>query len=362
MKINILFGILLFIVTKFLFKILGILWIIAPIVAWYISLERKQEKIITEKNRKFILDAGRDTWQFFEDFINEENNFLMPDNYQEDRNKKIVNRTSSTNIGLELLAVISAYDLDFINFKKTIEYLNKILGVIAGLSKWNGHLYNWYNTKTLTPLIPRYISTVDSGNFVGYLYIVKNFLQENKNKGDLENLINLVTELIENTDFSKLYSEKTRLLSIGFNLEENKLSDSYYDFLASEARQASLVAIAKGDVPVKHWNNLSRTLTSLNGYKGLVSWTGTAFEYLMPNINLKRYKGSLLDEACKFAVMSQIEYCRRKGVPWGISESAFNLRDLNNNYQYKAFGIPWLGLKRGLMKILLFRHIVLFYL
>lgn len=348
MKINILFGIIFVFLPNIFLKILGIGWIIGPIIAWYISLDQKQDKVISEKNKKYILDIARDTWQFFEDFINEENNYLIPDNYQEDRNQKVVNRTSSTNIGLELLAVISAYDLDFINFKKSIEYLNKILGVIAGLSKWNGHLYNWYNTDTLTPLIPRYISAVDSGNFVGYLYIIKNFLQENKNKGDLENLIQLVTELIDNTDFSKLYSEKNKLLSIGYNLEENKLSESYYDFLASEARQASLVAIAKGDIPVKHWNNLSRTLTTLNGYKGLVSWTGTAFEYLMPNINLKRYKGSLLDEACKFAVMSQIEYCKKKGVPWGISESAFNLRDLNNNYQYKAFGIPWLGLKRGL--------------
>ena len=126
----------------------------------------------------------------------------MPDNYQEDRNEKIVRRTSSTNIGLELLAIISAYDFGFINFKKTIEYLNKIFATIAGLSKWNGHLYNWYNTKTLMPLIPRYISTVDSGNFVGYLFIVKEFLRANKNKADLENLINLVNSLIENTDFS----------------------------------------------------------------------------------------------------------------------------------------------------------------
>ena len=102
----------------------------------------------------------------------------MIDNYQEDRTNKIVNRTSSTNIGLELLAVISAYDLGFITFRKCIEYLNKIIGTIVGLSKWNGHLYNWYSTKDLTPLIPRYISTVDSGNFVGYLYIVKNFLYE----------------------------------------------------------------------------------------------------------------------------------------------------------------------------------------
>ncbi len=348
MIINVVIGLIFLIVPNMIYKVLGISWIFAPFIAWYISLDLNRKYEISENNKRYLNDIAKRTWSFFEDYVNEENNFLMPDNYQEDRTLKVVDRTSSTNIGLELLAIISAYDLGYINFKKTIEYLSKVLGVITGLSKWNGHLYNWYNTKTLMPLIPRYISTVDSGNFVGYLYIVKDFLIQNSKKSDLENLINIVTDLINNTDFSKLYSEKNKLFSVGYNLEENKLSDSYYDFLASEARQASLVAIAKGDVSVKHWNNLSRTLTSLNGYKGLVSWTGTAFEYLMPNINLKRYKGSLLDEASKFAIMSQIEYCKKLGVPWGISESAFNLRDLNNNYQYKAFGIPWLGLKRGL--------------
>ncbi len=348
MAINPILGIIFLLLPSAISKVLGILWIIGPIFAWYISLDNYKKQELSEPDKRYLNEIGKRTWNFFEDYVNEENNYLMPDNYQEDRNKKIVNRTSATNIGLELLAIISAYDLGYINFKKTAEYLNKILATISGLSKWNGHLYNWYNTKTLMPLIPRYISTVDSGNFVGYLYIVKEFFIENRNKGDFENIINTITDLINNTDFTKLYSEKNKLLSIGYNLEENKLTDSYYDFLASEARQASIIAIAKGDVPVKHWNSLSRTLTSLNGYKGLVSWTGTAFEYLMPNVNLKRYKGSLLDEACKFAIMSQIEYCKKLGVPWGISESAFNLRDLNNNYQYKAFGIPWLGLKRGL--------------
>ena len=349
MKSNVILGIL-FLFFNVTMKMVGLLWLIGPIIAWYISLNRENKTDSNiEKHKRYLMDIGKRTWNFFEEYINEENHFLMPDNYQEDRKQKIVNRTSSTNIGLELIVVISAYDLGLINFKKCIDYLSKIITTICGLSKWNGHLYNWYNTKTLNPLIPRYISTVDSGNFIGYLYIVREFLISNKNKGETEkNLIHLVNDLIDNTDFSKLYSDKTKLLSIGYNLEENKMTDSYYDFLASEARQASIVAIAKGDVPVKHWNNLSRTLTSLNGYKGLISWTGTAFEYLMPNINLKRYKGSLLDEACKFSIMSQIEYCKKLGVPWGISESAFDLRDLNNNYQYKAFGIPWLGLKRGL--------------
>ena len=101
------------------------------------------------------------------------------------------------------------------------------------------------------------------------------------------------------------------LLSIGYNIEENKLTDTYYDLLASEARQASFVAIAKRDIPVKHWNSLSRTLTELNNYKGLISWSGTAFEYLMPHINIARYPGSLLDESCKFMVKSQEEYAKR---------------------------------------------------
>ena len=122
----------------------------------------------------------------------------------------------------------------------------------------------------------------------GYLYIVKEFVAENQNDKTAL-LYEDVKNLINQTDFSKLFCEKTKLLSIGFNLEDNKLTDSYYDFLASEARQASLVAIAKRDVPVKHWNYLSRTITIFKDYKGLISWTGTAFEYLMPNINLKSY-------------------------------------------------------------------------
>jgi cyclic beta-1,2-glucan synthetase len=227
-----------------------------------------------------------------------------------------------------------------------------MIQTIESLQKWNGHLYNWYSTKTKEPLQPRYISTVDSGNFVGYLYVVKSFLEEILEKDidqeKINNLVDIVKSRIDETDFSKLYSYEHQIFSIGFNVEEGKLTDSYYDLLASEARQASIVAIAKKDVPSKHWNHLSRTLTVLGKYKGLISWSGTAFEYLMPNINIPRYEGSLLDESCKFMIKSQMEYARRLNLPWGISEAAFNLKDLQSNYQYKAFGIPWLGIKRGL--------------
>lgn len=183
------------------------------------------------------------------------------------------------------------------------------------------------------------------------MYTLKMFLEEKQNtvyKDRIKALFDIVCGIIENTDFSYLYNKENGLLSIGFNVEENNQTDTYYDLLASEARQASLVAIAKKDIPSKHWNNLSRTMTTLGKYKGLISWSGTAFEYLMPNINIRKYAGSLLDESCKFMVMSQMKYCNRLGIPWGISEAAFNLKDLNSNYQYKAFGLPWLGLKRGL--------------
>ena len=369
-------------------SIIGLWWIITPIIMWYISKEIEKKKAIdklNEEEKEYILEIGKRTWSFFETYLTEENNYLIPDNYQEARKEKIVPRTSSTNIGLSLLAVISAYDLKYISLEKAIDLLKKIISTIDSLVKWNGHLYNWYNIKTKEPLNPRYVSTVDSGNLVGYLYVTKAFLEtsltsplvpgffgdakdksacsktnlksEDGIQGDFEcvecppknpELVGTINQMIKNTDFSVLYNHEQQIFSIGFNIEENKMTDSYYDLLASEARQASLVAIAKKDVPSRHWNHLSRTLTTLGKYKGLVSWSGTAFEYLMPNINIPKYEGSLLDESCKFLIKTQMEYSKSLKIPWGISEAAFNLKDLQSNYQYKAFGVPWLGLKRGL--------------
>ena len=347
--------------------ILGTLWIFAPFVMWYISKDKKEVKAIEKLNKteiKYVLEIGRKTWQFFKQYITKENNYLMPDNYQEDRKQKVVARTSSTNIGLSILAIISSYDLQYETLPDMIHLLYKVLTSVDSLQKWNGHLYNWYDIKTKEPLKPRYISTVDSGNFVGYLYVTKAFLNEiieTKRKIDITNeeknikirnqiqeMLEIIERMIKKTDFTYLYSQEHQIFSIGYNIEENKLTDSYYDLLASEARQASLVAIAKKDISLKHWNHLSRTLTILGKYKGLISWSGTAFEYLMPNINIPKYKGSLLDESCKFMIMSQMKYAKEMDLPFGVSESAFNLKDLQSNYQYKAFGIPWLGLKRGL--------------
>ena len=227
-----------------------------------------------------------------------------------------------------MLAIITAYDLSFIKLEEAIDLINKMLGTITKLQRWNGHLYNWYNTKTLEPLLPRYISTVDNGNFIGYLYTTKQFLLEirlpESYNYQIETMLQIIDTIINETDFSILYDNKKHLFSIGYDVEQGKLTNSYYDLLASEARQASLISIAKKDVSYKHWNYLSRTLTSLNKYKGLISWSGTAFEYLMPNINIKEYEGSILDESCRFLIYSQMEYAKKLGLPFGISEAAFN--------------------------------------
>lgn len=161
-------------------------------------------------------------------------------------------------------------------------------------------------------------------------------------------LINRIRSLISAVRFLPLYSEKKKLFSIGYHLEDGKLTDSYYDLLASEARLASYIAIASGEIPAAHWFAMGRTLTVVGRYKGLVSWTGTMFEYLMPLLILKSFRNTLLDETYSFAVKSQIRFGKTRNMPWGISESAYNSLDKRNNYQYKANGVPWLGLKRGL--------------
>ena len=360
-----------------IFLSLGIIWLIAPLIMYKLSIknEKSLSQKISQNDKEFLLDKARKTWQYFKD--NMVNN-LPSDNYQPDRKIKRSENTSPTNIGLALMSMVSAHDLKFESLEDTISMIEKTITTIENLPKWNGHLYNWYNIYTLETVKPAFISSVDSGNLVGYLYTVKQFLIEiinkkqnsssiisekentpninekenekieNINKKEIKSLIKKIDTLIYQTDFSKLYDYKIGLFSIGYNLETNTLINSYYDLLASEARQTSIIAIAKRDVPSKHWNNCSRLLTTMGLYKGLISWGGTAFEYLMPTVNIPSYETSLLDESCRFSILSQRKYAKKLGIPWGISESAYNTKDFKGNYQYKTFGVPWLGLKRDL--------------
>jgi len=324
--------------------VLGIIWTFSPIVAWYISREKKHIDLLSKKEIEFLSKVSLDTWGFFKQYLNENTNYLIPDNYQEQRNEKIVYRTSSTNIGLSFMAVICAYDMKFIDKDSVYGYIINILNSIDKLEKYKGNLFNWYNIKTLEKLNDG-ISSVDNGNYIAYLFVLKNFCKEELND---ENLVDRIQNMIDELDFSILYDENKQLFSIEYRANTNELSKSYYDLLASEARTLSYVAIAKGDVPYKHWYKLSRNLTEKNGYKGLISWTGTSFEYFMPYGLMKSYKYSLLDETYKCVAVNQKEYVKKRNMPWGISESAFYLYDMEYNYQYKAFGVPGLGLKRGL--------------
>jgi cyclic beta-1,2-glucan synthetase len=402
---------------------------------------------------------ARITWHFFETFARENNNWLAPDNFQEDPQPVVAHRTSPTNIGLQFLSILSAYDLGYIGFREMVDLLEKGLGSLTKLEKMEGHFYNWYNTLTLTPLEPRYVSSVDSGNLAGHLLVLKQaclklsegpYINPNTHKG-LKDSIDFLYEILKKTkkdsllkthgslekilqeldklnpvleqekweetlhlaedckalikktlindgsdlfnqimnwmdcivqqtisfredqlkghadlpgrlktiaslcqdiylemNFKFLYDEERKIFSIGYNATDGRRDDSYYDLLASESRLTSFFAIAKGDVPDEHWFRLGRQLTSVVGSRALVSWSATMFEYLMPLLVMRRYESTLLDQTYDSVVLRQIEYANQRQIPWGISEAGYNARDLNFNYQYGPFGIPGLGLKRGL--------------
>ena len=344
---NLLLGLILIIYGMFSGDILTIIiatiFISAPFVLQYVSSDIDiSPKTLSEKENKDVLTLARKTWLFFKDNLNEENNFLISDNYQENREIKVDYRTSPTDIGFSLTSVVAAHELKFINKSETINYLENILKSIDSLEKWNGHLYNWYNIKNREVMFPRFVSTVDSGNLVSSLIIVKEFLEKNKE----EQLEKLCNKLIKNTNFKKLYTKKD-VFSIGFSEEEGKLSIYNYNKFASESRLTSFIAICKGDVPSRHWFCLDKSLTTSNYRKGLISWNGTSFEYYMPFLYMKNYPNTLLDESYSFAHFCQKNYIDgiNKKLPWGISEAAYNELDNSENYKYMSFSVPALKAK-----------------
>jgi len=326
-----------------------VLWAAAPLVAHALSRPVPVRRLeLGPEDRAFFERVARDTWRYFEDFMGPEDHDLPPDNFQETPEPRVAHRTSPTNIGMGLLATLAAHDLGFIAKDVLAQRIDATLTTMEGLERYEGHLLNWYDTESLAALPPRYVSTVDSGNLAGALMT----LAEGLRQAGLEDLARRAAWFAEGMGFRFLYDPQRRILSIGFRLADaegpGRLDTGYYDLLASEARLASFIAIARGELPETHWFHLGRLVTSVDGSPTLLSWSGTAFEYLMPLLVMKSYPETLLDQTCRMAVRRQAEYAAGRDVPWGFSECAYNLTDRLGNYQYRAFGVPGLGLKRGL--------------
>jgi cyclic beta-1,2-glucan synthetase len=323
--------------------LIAIIFISAPFVLYLVSKDIPTNEVeLKDKKIEEIEDIAYKTWKYFDDNLKEEYNYLIPDNYQENREERLDIRTSPTAIGYSLTSVVSAFELKFIELDKATKLLKNILESVDSLKKWHGHLYNWYNIKTKQVMAPNFISTVDSGNLVASLVVVREFL----NKYNEEKLVKLCDKLIKNSNFKKLYSKKD-VFSIGYDEDEGRLSIYNYNKFASESRLTSYLAIALGDVPSKHWFCLDKSLTTHKNHKGLISWSGTSFEYYMPFLYMKNYPNTLLDESYNFALFCQKDYMNKvdRHLPWGISESAYNELDNSLNYKYKAFSTPYLKAK-----------------
>jgi len=342
-----------------------VLWMAAPLVAYTLSRPVAPRLVaLGEEDRRFLQRLARNTWRYFEAFMGPEDHGLPADNFQETPRPRTSHRTSPTNIAMGLLATLAAYDLGFIRTDELASRIDAALTTMEGLERFNGHLLNWYDTQSLAPLPPAYVSTVDSGNLAAALMTLAEGLRQASRQPPplaepatdlsprLLDLAGRAARFADGMDFRFLFDPQRRILAIGYRLADaegpGRLDASYYDLLASESRLTSFIGIAKGDLPETHWFHLGRLITGVDGMPTLLSWSATLFEYLMPLLVMKSYPETLLDQTCRMAVRRQVEYARGRAVPWGISESAHNIVDRHDNYQYKAFGIPGLGLKRGL--------------
>ncbi len=334
---------------------LMLLWLASPWVATWLGQSRDTEDAPTEDARREALRLVERHWRYFDTHVSAATHWLAPDNVQVDPVEVVALRTSPTNIGLQLLVTISAHDVGLLPAEEMCTRLERTFDTLEGLRRFRGHFYNWYAIDDLHVLLPAYVSTVDSGNLAAHLMAMRQACLELASKEGLHALGPRLTSLaaraehlVTAMDFTFLYSTPHRLFSIGYHPDRHTLDPSYYDMLASEARLAVFVAIVKGDAPVDAWFRLGRALIRPGRETMLVSWSGSMFEYLMPLLVLKPFPGTLLERSDRSAIQAHIAHGREHGVPWGVSESAYNVRDQHLTYQYRAFGVPALALKRGL--------------
>ncbi|HEX4440105.1 MAG TPA: glucoamylase family protein [Thermoanaerobaculia bacterium] len=507
-----------------------VIWAASPLIAWALSLPPRDaaREPLSRSNELLFRSIARRTWRFFETFSGDQDHHLPPDNVQEDPRRMVAHRTSPTNVGLALLSTVAAHDCGWIGAHEMADRLEATISSAASLERFRGHLFNWYATETLVPLEPRYVSTVDSGNLVANLLVVKQACLETPMSppdvvlGGIRDALRLFQDSVEaegssppqarsrrdvraaireietrlgpldpeerlearlkelakladgleraapegagetgdgeatdagpddageplvwaramkasiashlrdfapesspaapsrdaypqmelalarsgreaetagelsaefvereragfaqadpaaernepggttalarrlhaiaaaserlaaEMDFEFLFDDSRKLFSIGYRVSDGRLDSGFYDLLASEARLASFLAVARGEVPWSHWFHLGRPLTPVGRGSALVSWSGSMFEYLMPDLVLDVPTDSLLEVSARLAVGRQMRYGSERGVPWGVSESGYNARDVSMNYQYSSFGVSGLGLKRGL--------------
>ena len=349
-------------------------WAATPLWTWAAAWRwpRPTERL-EAASRDHLRNVAQDTWRFYESYVTAADHHLPPDNVQfSEATPMVAHRTSPTNIGLYLLATATAHDLGFISEEALVERLEATLATLESLPKWRGHCFNWYDTQTLAVLPPAYVSTVDSGNLSGHLLVVAAACRQFAAAAEggvadngaargsavlrprLLQLAEHMQALALQPDFAVLYDPRRRLLHIGRDTDSDRNDAAHYDLLASEARLASLVAIAKGDVPPRHWSALGRPLFGARqriagvwgGAVGLKSWSGSMFEYLMPSLVLEEPQGSLLAAATRMAVALQRADGQARGAPWGSSESAIAAQDHTLAYQYGPQGLASLALRR----------------
>lgn len=323
-------------------KAAGVLWVLSPALAHALARKSRPPRALSAADRAYLQEATGEIWRYFENFCTEEDNFLPPDNWQEQPPVGTAHRTSPTNMGLALVSALCAAVLE-VDAGAALPLAERMLETMERLPRWNGHFYNWYHTCTLKPLKPPYVSTVDSGNLAASLLAAAGAFEE-LHRPDLAAR---AQALLAPMDFAPLYDDTRRLFRIGVDTRTNEPSPGWYDLLSSEARLTGYVAIARGDVPRRHWRRLSRAQVQKDGYRGMVSWTGTMFEYLMPELFLPLERESLLWESAKFCLYAQRRRVR-PGRAWGVSESAFYALDASLSYRYKAHGVAALALRRGM--------------
>ncbi len=316
-----------------------------PLTLFGNSPIKQKSKEVSQKQKEYLLTAASSMWEYFEDLCGEENNFLPPDNIQFAPHRAVAERTSPTNIGLMLACFLAARDFGFISSDELCSRINRSLKSIEKLEKYKGNLLNWYNTSTLETLPPRFVSSVDSGNFLCCLTAVKEGIAEYANEcKELEITAKRLEKIISSTDLSVMFNENRKLFCVGINPDSGEKTESCYDLYMSEMRMTSYFAVARKLVPKNHWTALDRPIVRNGRYSGLASWTGTMFEYFMADIFIPATCGSMTDEALRFCFQSQ----RKKAGnnPFGMSESAFYAFDGDLNYQYKAHGVRKLAFRR----------------